>query len=57
MTPQEGSSLLKSCPRRSFSFTRGNSRPIRIALATHGLRNTALDRQKINLNICFTVDF
>ena len=31
MTPQEGSSLLKSCARRSFSFTRGNLQ----AFATH----------------------
>ena len=31
MTPQQGSSLLKSCERRSFSFTRGNLQ----AFATH----------------------
>ena len=31
MTPQEGSLLLKSCARRSFSFTHGNLQ----ALATH----------------------
>ena len=31
MTPQQGFSLLKSCVRRSFSFTRGNLQ----AFATH----------------------
>ena len=31
MTPQEGSSLLKSCARRPFSFKRGNLE----ALAVH----------------------
>ena len=45
MMPQKGSSLLKSCARRSF-FLRAviykPSRPIRIVLATHDLRNTAL---------------
>ena len=38
MTPQEGSSLLKSCACRSFSFMCGNLQ----AFATHGLRNTGL---------------
>ena len=38
MTLQKGSLLLKSCARRSFSFTGGNLQ----ALATHGLRNTAV---------------
>ena len=38
MTSQEGFSLLKSCARRSFSFTCGNLQ----GFATHGLRNTAL---------------
>ena len=60
MTPQEGSSLLKSCARRSF-FTRDDLEAfatIRIALATHGLRNTGLDNQTKNIIIAiyrFTV--
>ena len=45
MTPQQGSSLLKSCARRYFSFTRGNLQALatHFWVATHGLRNIALD--------------
>ena len=59
MTPQKGSSLLKSCARRSF-FLRAviykASRPIHIALATrfwvatHDLRNTELRHFKVYFN-------
>ena len=38
MTPEERSSLLKSCAHRSFSFTRSNLQ----AFATRGLKNTGL---------------
>ena len=38
MTSQEGSSLLKSCARRSFFFARGNLQ----GFATYGWTNTVL---------------
>ena len=52
MTSQEGFSLLKSFARRFFSFTviYKPSRPIRILLATHGLRNTDLAQVRFTDN-------
>ena len=50
MTPQEGSSLLESCARRSFSFTRGNLQ----AFATQGLRSTGLDSGPVSIKNFFS---
>ena len=51
MTSQEGSTLLKSCVRRSFSFTCGNLQTFatHFWVASHGLRNTGLDNGYANI--------
>ena len=47
MTSQEGSSLLKSCARRSFSFTCGNLQAF--ATHPHGLGDPWFEKHCVRL--------
>ena len=52
MTPQEGSSLLKSCAHRPFSFTRGNLQAF--TTHPHSLGDPPLGRDPWFAKHCFS---